>query len=684
MVKNKLLSINSPASDIKGVGPKKLASLEKLGIRVVSDFLYHFPRSYEDFRNVKNICELNNEEKVLVRARILLKTFGRGYGRKRNVRLLCEDSTGRMEVLFFSAGYMYSSFETGSVYNFFGKVKNENGRVTMFHPTYSLYTEDSEQGIVPVYPLSKGLNQKDMRAYTKAALGLSSGMEETLPEKIINDYNLCGIFDALCSIHYPKDEAFYKTARYRLIFEELFDLKTAILLSKDRFGSGRKGNVIKSGGADKLLSALPYRLTGAQNRVLSEILSDMHSGIAMNRLVQGDVGSGKTAIAMAAVSEAVFAGFQAAFMAPTEILSKQHYNTLKKAFSGLGVKADLLISSLSAAEKKDVLSRLSSGETDVVVGTHALLSDKVIFDNLGLVITDEQHRFGVGQRKKLSEKAENPDVLIMTATPIPRTLAVVLYADLDVSVIDELPPGRQKIETLSFDEAGRKKAYEKLLSEVNAGRQAYIVAPFIDEPEGIDAYSAESLFEEFRKKYPKISCGLLHGEMNKQEKDSVMEQFQSGSLSVLISTVVIEVGIDVPNATVMLIENSERFGLAQMHQLRGRVGRGSEKSYCLLVIGDDSGLAKERADILCQSSDGIYISEKDLELRGPGEFFGFRQHGLPQLSIADPVKHAQISEKAGKAAAELLSDDPMLNKEENKAFCEKIRRKFNADEELVL
>ena len=679
-----IIKADSPVSDVKGVGPKKAAAFEKLGISYVKDAAVHFPRAYEDLRNAKSIAALQNEDKCLVRARVLLIKPGRGYGRKRSLTLLVEDATGRMQVVFFSAGFMMKSFYRGEEYRFFGKVKVEDGRVTMFHPTWAKEDENAETGIVPVYPLAYGLTQKDLKHLTKISLKCLEGSPETLPESVIKNANLCGYHYALSNIHYPEGEKQYQEARYRLIFEELFVFSLAVRLSKDRFGSGRGGRSVKSSGAERFINSLSYSLTNAQQRVYGEILKDMASETAMNRLLQGDVGSGKTVIAEAALAQAASAGYQGAFMAPTELLARQHFETLSKDLAPQGYKISMLIGSQTAAERRKILASVESGETDIVVGTHAVISESVKFKDLALVITDEQHRFGVNQRKLLTEKGENPDVLVMTATPIPRTLAVVLYGDLDVSVIDELPPGRQPIETRSYDDAGRKSAYKLLLSEVGKGRQAYIVAPFIDDSDALEGHSAESLYEDFTKTYPDIPAALLHSGIKAKDKDAIMEAFYKGEISVLISTVVIEVGINVPNATVMLIENTERFGLAQLHQLRGRVGRGSEQSYCLLVSGEESEVSKERSDTMCRTSDGFEIAEKDLEMRGPGEIFGFRQHGLPQLKLADPAKHLNIAQKAGAEASKLLENDPKLECKENCMLGERIRADFLKNDSLTL
>ena len=673
----------SSVKELKGVGPKKAETLERLGITTLEDLARDYPRAYEDRRSPRPIAGLTDGEKALVRAKVLLVTKGRGFGKNRTLRILCEDESSRMEALFFHAAYLDRAFKNGDEYYFFGKVKNENGRITMFQPDFGP-SSSSDEGILPVYPLSKGISQKDMRRLVSESLEAVKDDPETLPESVIKNAGVAGLSRALKGIHFPEDEKDFRIGRSRLIYEEFFYLRSALLLSRDRFGQGREGRSITSGMAERYISSLPYSLTGAQRRCLDEILSDMKSEMAMNRLLQGDVGSGKTAVAAAALCEAAGAGLQGAFMAPTEILARQHYNNLSKALSLLGIKVDILTGSLSAQERRSAYERLRSGETDIAVGTHAVISEGVVFRDLGLVITDEQHRFGVNQRKKLSLKGTSPDVLVMTATPIPRTLAVVLYGDLDVSVIDEMPPGRIPIDTRKYIEQSRKEAYSILLDQVRQGRQAYIVAPFIDDPEDMEGRSAEGIYAEFCKEHPDISCALLHGAMKQAEKDRVMESFVSGEVSVLVSTVVIEVGIDVPNANVMIIENSERFGLAQLHQLRGRVGRGAYKSWCLLILGEDQEIARQRADILCSSGDGFYIAEMDLGMRGPGELFGFRQHGLPQLSLADPAKHIEVARKAGEDAARLLEEDPSLTSPENAYFGARLREKFAGADSLTL
>ncbi|MBO5518081.1 MAG: ATP-dependent DNA helicase RecG [Firmicutes bacterium] len=682
------IELNSPMEDLKGVGPKKAQCFAKAGILQLSDMLWDFPRDYEDLRSRTAIADLKEGEKTLVVARVIQARFGRGFGRKRTFHVLAEDATGRLDIIFFMAGFMGRTFTIGEEYRFYGKPKLEKGRAVMFQPTFSKADDDAQGGILPVYTLTRGVTQKEMRRFSRLALELAegqfSGDKETLPASVIESANLCSLEYALRNVHYPEGREEYSQARYRLVYEELFDLKTALMLSKDRFGSGRKGIAFTGKLDEVFVEKLPYELTNAQKRCLLQIRADMASPQAMNRLIQGDVGSGKTAVAQCAMLKAVSSGYQAAFMAPTELLAAQHLETLTRDFEGLDVNVVLLTGSQKASERKKTLAAIESGEADIVVGTHAVISEKVKFKALGLVITDEQHRFGVNQRQMLTAKGENPDVLVMTATPIPRTLAVVLYGDLDVSIIDELPPGRKPIVTKRYDEETRAQAYDLMAQQVAKGRQAYIVAPLIADSESIESRSAESLFEELQETYPKIRFALLHGAMKQAEKDAVMEAFYRGETDVLVSTVVIEVGINVPNACVMLIENAERFGLAQLHQLRGRVGRGSEQSWCLIVTGEDSDIARMRAETMCESSDGFYIAEKDLEMRGPGELFGFRQHGLPQLKLADPVRHVKVVERAAQDAEALLAADPGLTAPENAGLKSKIDQTFATAGELIL
>jgi len=682
---SEILNLSTNIEQLSGVGPKKKEAFERLGIRTFQDLLYHVPREYEDLRNVTEISRIASEEKILVRAKILMIIKGKGYGQKRTLKLLTEDSTGRMEIIFFMGGYMERTFVQGQEYFFYGKAKNEQGRVTMFHPVFSSVLETDELKILPVYPLTRGISQKELRKHIKTVLFSLDNMEETLPSSILYKRKLCGLAYALRNIHFPDDEQRFREARYRFVYEELFDLQVALRFAKERFGKGRAGiRFAASVKATSFTDRLPYALTAAQARVLSEVECDMESDRAMNRLVQGDVGSGKTVIAQAAVYKASKCGYQSAFMAPTELLARQHYETLSADFGPYGIRIGYISGSLTSKARRIVIDQLKNGEIDIIVGTHAIVSEGVEFANLGLVITDEQHRFGVNQRLLLSCKGKNPDILVMTATPIPRTLAVILYGDLDISLIDEMPPGRIPVETKKFTGENRDDAYRILFSEVQQGRQAYVVAPFIEDSESLDGRSAQSLFEEVKQRFPGVESGLLYGSMKQQEKDEVMESFYAGVTRILVTTVVIEVGINVQNASVMLVENAERFGLAQMHQLRGRVGRGADKSYCLIVTDSRTELASARAEVLCSISDGFIIAEKDLSLRGPGELFGIRQHGLPELKLADLSRHLKVFEEAKEDASHLFAKDPQLTDEENYIFGERVKKKFASEISLVL
>lgn len=670
---------------LPGVGPKKAEAYGRLGINSPRDLLFHFPREYQDLRNRRAISAMKDGEKVLVGGKILMVVPGKGYGRKRTLRLLVEDETGRMEVLFFMSGHMEKAFCQGGSYCFYGKVRVGNGKAQMLHPDFMAFRDQASGGIQPVYPLTRGLTQKDLRRHVAAALSVDIYQEETLPKTVLEKKKLCSLTYALRNIHFPEDEQKYREARYRLVYEELFSLQTALQLSRERFGKGQSGIAFSiDAPISGFLAGLPYAPTGAQRRVLAEVEQDMESARAMNRLVQGDVGSGKTLIAQAALYKASKSGYQGAFMAPTELLARQHFATLNADLAPLGVRIAFLSGSLAPKQRSQALLELKNGQVDVIVGTHAILSEGVKFHRLGLVITDEQHRFGVNQRLKLSQKGENPDVIVMTATPIPRTLAVVMYGDLDLSVIDEMPPGRLPIRTVSFLPENREQAYNVLGSEVKKGHQAYIVAPLIEDSDALDSRSAESLFAEVQNRFPAFACALLHGNLPQVEKDRIMDKFYHGKIQVLISTVVIEVGINVPNATVMLIENAERFGLAQLHQLRGRVGRGNDPSCCLIVSDGQNEIAAARAEVFCSTNDGFVIAEKDLELRGSGEWFGVRQHGLPELVLADPVKHYAVFVESRADAMDLLRIDPSLSLAENRSFAEALQRKFELRESLVL
>lgn len=671
---------------IKGIGPKKAILLDKLGIQTKQDFLSFYPRDYEDRRNLKTIKDLSNDETVLIKGKIKLIVKGKFHrNKKQTLKLLVEDETDSIEIVFFHAFYLEKIFFVNKDFYFYGKVNIHFGKKSMLHPDYYRCEQEDVLGILPVYSLTNGLTQSDIRKWQEIVRPEIEELEEYLPQEVIETNRLCSIQYALNHIHFPTELQKIKEAKYRLIFDELFLLQAGLLYIRNQNAGKGKGICFdKHVKMEEFTKNFEYPLTGAQSRVLKEINEDMESEKIMNRLVQGDVGSGKTAVAAAALYKAVKSGFQSVMMAPTELLARQHYEGLKRDFEPFDITVGFLSGSLSAKEKREVLNQIETGRIQIIIGTHAVIQPSVNFLNLGLVITDEQHRFGVNQRAILSQKGENPDVLVMTATPIPRTLAVILYGDLDISIIDEMPPGRQSIITKSVDERGRNTAYDFLRKEISKGRQAYIVAPLIEDSDNLDSKSAVSLYEELEIKFKDFQVALLHGAMKQSEKDSVMEHFHKGEVDILVSTVVIEVGINVPNATIMMIENAERFGLAQLHQLRGRVGRGKHQSYCILVTNAKTDIAAERAEIMTSTNDGFLIAEKDLALRGPGEFFGIRQHGLPELRLADIVKHRKILNLAKQEVSKLFSEDLFLEQKSNEKLKIKVKDVFKKVDSLNL
>lgn len=679
------MNLAEPVTSLKGIGPKKAAALDKLGIKKIEDLLFFFPRDYQDRRNICTISQLQEGVPAFVRGRIQGVTkdvFRRG--KKQNLRIQVSDGTGQMEIVFFNGAYLAEQFKRGKNFEFFGNPVLNYGKIQMLHPDYAAEEKGLMKGILPVYPLASGVTQKEMRSWQKQVLSQVENLEEYLPEDILQRNRLCSLEYAITNIHFPQERQPLMAGKYRLIFDELLALQTGLLAAKQKTVFSKKGPVFCEGNPEEYIKGLSYNLTHAQKRVVGEILADMESGKLMNRLVQGDVGSGKTVVAEIALYKAVKNGFQGVLMAPTEILAKQHFFGLQKSFERHGIKVGLLTGSMKAAEKRQVLEELSQKKVQILVGTHAVIQPNVVFAKLGLVITDEQHRFGVKQRTVLSEKGENPHVLVMTATPIPRTLAVILYGDLDVSVIDELPPGRQKIITKSADESCRDVCYAFAQQEMEKGRQVYVVAPLIEESEVLDVLSVQELYEELCGRFPQYSVELLHGAMKQNEKDEIMNRFYENEIQVLVSTVVIEVGINVPNATVMIIENAERFGLAQLHQLRGRVGRGKHQSYCMLISKNSSDIAGKRAEIMVQSQDGFYIAEQDLELRGPGEIFGTRQHGVPDLVIADLAKHTKILKDVKKEADAIMEKDPQLSSAEFGGLRQRITKLFGEEFSLKL
>lgn len=583
-------------------------------------------------------------------------------------------------VTWFNQPYLKDKFIIGNKYKFFGKVSLKAGRVMFNSPVFDVGEKVQNTGrIIPIYPLTYNLSQNNLRKTMEEAIKIVYGnLQETLPQYLIKQYNLEDINNATKNIHFPKEFEDFNIARNRLVFEELLSVQLALLELKNNYITEKKGiQFDKNVKMSDVINTLPFKLTKAQLRVLEEIDENMESDKVMNRLLQGDVGSGKTVVAMCAAYKAVKSGYQAAIMAPTAILATQHLENFKKILDKLNIKCELLISGITKKKKEDILNRLKNGEIDILIGTHAIIEDNVIFKNLGLVVTDEQHRFGVRQRAKIAEKGNNPDVLVMTATPIPRTLALILYGDLDISIIDELPPNRKKIETFAVNKNMTERVNNFIKKQIDEGRQAYIVCPLVEENEEMDLKSVEALYETYSKEvFPQYKVEYLHGKMKQKEKDDIMERFKNGKIDILISTTVIEVGVDVPNSNIMVVENAERFGLAQLHQLRGRVGRGEYKSYCILKYEGKGETIRKRMKVMCETNDGFVISEKDLELRGSGDFFGTMQHGLPEFKIANLFEDIEMLKKVQVVAMEILEKDSKLEKEENKPLRRLIQDKF--------
>lgn len=678
------MELKDSITTIKGIGPRKAEALSHLGIRTLEDLIYSFPRIYEDRRNTVLIADLKENESAVFTGEVDLITPGAFRGRnKRMLKILVSDASGSIELIFFNGAYLAKSIHVGDIYTFFGKPQINRERLQVIHPQFEK-TDEARTGILPIYPLSKGISQREIRRIQEILRPLYSKVEDVLPSGIVSKNNLCTLEYALENIHFPEDKRKLLEAKYRLVFDEFIVLQAGLQMAARSNCAYDETAVCDSVSNEKeFIDSLPYPLTRAQERCSKEIIKDLEGPKCMNRLLQGDVGSGKTAVAEIAMFKVVANGFQAVMMAPTEILAQQHYDNLKADFEKYDFKVAFLSGTMKAADRKEVLDGLAKGSIQILVGTHAVIQEGVKYKNLGLVITDEQHRFGVNQRVKLKEKGRNPNVLVMTATPIPRTLAVVLYGDMDVSIIDEMPLGR--IPVISKCVSGseeRKKCYDFVKRQIKQGRQCYVVTPLIDVSEAMDAKSAQEVFEELSHSFEKIA--LIHGGMKANEKDAIMKAFNDGSIDVLVATVVIEVGINVPNASVMVVENSERFGLAQLHQLRGRVGRGKHQSYCFLVIGSESELALKRGQILEESSDGFYIAEKDLTIRGPGEIFGTRQHGIPDMKIADMIKHISVLNIAKDEVKLILEDDPFLEKKENQALKHRIIKLFGKDMLLTL
>lgn len=652
---------------VKGVGPKKKVELNRLGIKTVYDLLTYYPRTYEDQSVLTKIADLKAGCQATV-AGVIVNVSDRQGGRRGMtiITALIGDGSGFLQITWFNQKYLKKQLKPGSRVFVTGKVSYAYGGRGQFAmsqlASFQILGEADEAetltGIMPVYGATEKLNQKFFRKIIKELLASELEVEEIIAEPIKAKYNLLNRFEALKNIHFPENFTKLKIARARLAFEELYMIQCGLLLLKKRVQEKKSGvrHLADSNLLKQVLTALPFKLTHDQAKTWQEIKHDMESSVPMRRLVQGDVGSGKTVIALLALVKTVENGYQGALMAPTEILASQHYESFQKLLSDFGIRVGFLSGRLTKKKREEMYALLAEQKIDIVIGTHALIQEGVHFAKLGLVVTDEQHRFGIDQRAELEKKGElTPDVLVMTATPIPRTMTLTVYGDLDVSLIQELPPGRQPIRTFVRTPDRRELIYQYVLTQLKAGRQAYVVCPLIEMNEESDLPSAEEVYDELRFGiFQGVPCGLVHGRMKPAEKEQIMQAFYEDKIKLLVATTVIEVGVNVPNASIMVIEHAERFGLAQLHQLRGRIGRGEYKSYCILVSDMKTENAKERLKIMATTSDGFKLAEADLKMRGPGQFFGTLQHGLPDLKIADVLGDMDILFKARKAAEETL------------------------------
>ncbi|MCI8980968.1 MAG: ATP-dependent DNA helicase RecG [Hungatella sp.] len=664
--------------DLKGIGDKTGKLFEKLGVFTVGDLLEYYPRDYHTYGPPVPIGELKLDMAGAA-AGILRQTASvRRFQSTQVITASLRDETGTLQLTWFNMPFLRNTLQAGTYHIFYGKVVKKNNRLTMEQP--EIFNREGYQAMMenmqPVYGQTKGLGNKAITKAVAQALDGRQMEKEYLPAYIRKKYELAEYNYAIQHIHFPENRQELLFARKRLVFDEFFLFILAVRRLKEKRGQHRGRYVMKkTPQVRELVEKLPYELTNAQKKVLSEVESDLTGGLAMNRLVQGDVGSGKTIIAVLALLMAAYNGFQGAIMAPTEVLARQHYESMKELFEEYGIdKVPVLVTgSMTAKEKRMAYEKIKSHEADIIVGTHALIQDKVIYDNLALVITDEQHRFGVGQREMLGNKGQEPHVMVMSATPIPRTLAIILYGDLDISVIDELPSNRLPVKNCVVNTGYRKNAYHFIGNQIKEGRQAYVICPMVEASEMMEAENVLDYTKTLRSELPGVEIQYLHGKMKPKEKNQIMEDFAAGIIQVLVSTTVVEVGVNVPNATVMMIENAERFGLAQLHQLRGRVGRGKYQSYCVMVnCGDQEG-TQERLDILNRSNDGFYIASEDLKLRGPGDIFGLRQSGDMEFKLADIFTDANILKNVSEEVNLLLERDRELAMEEH----QDLRRRLN-------
>ncbi|MDR2903637.1 MAG: ATP-dependent DNA helicase RecG [Clostridiales bacterium] len=681
------MQIEDPIQTLPGIGDKRRQSLNAAGIFSVRDMIEYFPRDYEDRSTVTPLPACMPGAVYTVRARIAGGFETRRVKALSITKVRAADEGGEIDLIWFNQPYLKTAFQPNRDYVFTGKVSERFGRLQMEAPDYEIADgrELTNAGrIVPIYVSVGRLSQKNLRALVKLALdGVAESLPDFLPEEIKAENGLCDRDFAVRNIHFPADQQAFFLARTRLVFDELLIAQLTLYLIKGEVKK-EKGVAVAESDLGALLSKMPFAMTAAQRRVLREISADLSGGFIMNRLVQGDVGSGKTAVAMAAAYAAVRMGYQAALMAPTEVLAGQHYQSFCEIFDGLDMKTVLLSGHLKKKEKAAVYDAIETGAAQIIIGTHALIQEGVRFHHLALAITDEQHRFGVRQRIALSEKSGKPNILVMSATPIPRTLALIIYGDLDISMIDELPPGRQKIETYGVGTSYRERIYAFLEKEMKKGRQIYVICPAIEESEQTDMKSVLKHTADIAARFRAYAVACLHGKMKPAEKQDVLARFSAGQTHILVATTVIEVGINVPNATVMLVENAERFGLSQLHQLRGRVGRGSEKSYCILMTDSQSKVTKERVKAMAATGDGFKISEMDLKLRGPGDYFGTRQHGLPEFKIANLYKDMAVLKAAQAAAGQITQSRAFEKSGKFDALYQEICKKIRDHEKISL
>lgn len=682
-----MIDLKQSVQYVKGVGPNRANTLHKLGIYTLEDLITYFPRTYEDRNKPKNIIDLVDGQEALIEGIAANNITEMRIGKNKSIlKLVIRDETGTCTITWFNQKYLKGKFKKGEKYKFFGKANIKFGHIEMTNPFFDTENTNKNTGkIVPIYPLTYSLSQNMIRNAIENGLNMVMGkLPETLPDYLLNEYNLLEKNRAIKQIHFPANFAEYVQARKRLVFEELLGTQLALYSLKNQYDNDMQGIAYsKEIKMSDVINVLPFKLTKAQLKVLEEIDADMEEPKPMNRLLQGDVGSGKTVVSIISTYKAVKCGYQVAIMAPTAILAEQHMQEFTKILEPFGIKCELLLGGTRAKKRKEILENLANGTIQVLIGTHALIVEDVAFKNLGLVVTDEQHRFGVRQRANIVAKGKNPDVLVMTATPIPRTLALILYGDLDISIIDELPPNRKKIETYAVTKKLEDRVNNFIKKHVDEGRQVYVVCPLVEESEELDLKSATELAQKYQDDiFPNYTVACLHGRMKQKEKDEIMKKFKDGDINILVSTTVIEVGVNVPNASLMIIENAERFGLAQLHQLRGRVGRGEYQSYCILKFEGGKKETRERMKVMQETNNGFIIAEKDLEMRGSGEFFGTRQHGLPEFKIANLFEDMETLKAVQSVALKIENEDPKLEQEKNKKLKQIVKKQFNGRVEI--